>query len=367
MKNLQEKDIVRAIDVLKASDSFNVSKLAAHLGVSRSNLYKYYRHLLPDRSSVTENKIKNAVLTLQARTGSVSLTITEVAIAAGVTRQSISRDYKHLIPIIQGESMVDIAPNSAIRLEKKVRELEAELLSMKENSEKNHADFQAKVYSSLMKQDVTAFNAYKDKASVIKLQNQIDEITRINRDQLSEMAELRSQLLEYKNKSQQRTSGCNVLTYVKADYNSIPSDLDTGKIMKLLFELEEENIKNAIEVCFSSQPDAIIFFQPFLSCNFASLGLTLAEGNIVIIESNFPQAKHFETLLRNVSEVPVHAISAKGHEPQLTQFYCRQNYQNKFNNEFIERLYNLIAYPEQADGFQSITTVKPKPLLLAVK
>lgn len=367
MTKLQEKDVVRAIDLLKSSDSFNVSKLAGHLGVSRSNLYKYFRHLLPDRSSVTEDKIKNAVLTLQARTGSSSLTISAVAVVAGVTRQSISRDYKHLIPMIHGENKLDIVPDSTIELENRVRKLEAELRSVKGNSEKDYADFQLKVYSSLMKQDITAFSAHKDKASVIKLQNQIDEITRINREQLSEMTELRSQLIEYKNKSQQSTSGCNVLTYVKADYSAIPPNLDTAKIMKLLFELEEENIRNAIDVCFSSQPDAIIFFQPFLSCHFESLGFTLAEGNVVIIESNFPQAKHFEMFLRNITEIPVHALSAKGHEPQLAQFHCRQNYQGKFNNEFIERLYKLIAYPEQADGFRSITTVKPKPLLLAVK
>lgn len=364
--NLQEQDVVRAIDLLKSLDTFTVSKLAEHLGVSRSSLYKDFRHLLPERSNVTENKVKKAVLTLQGRTGRTSLTISEVAKEAGVTRQSISRDYKHLIPMIRGESAVDVIPDSSVGLENKVRELEAELLSMKEQGEKAFADFQLKVYSDLMKQDVTAFNAQKDKASVIKLQNQNDEITQINREQLSELAELRSQLLEYKRKSQQNISGCNVLAHVKADYSAISADMDTANIMKLLFEAEEKNIQNAIDACFASKPDAIIFFQPFLSCSFDSLGIALTEGSVIIVESNFPRSNHFKTFIRNITDIPIHAISANGHEANLTKFFCRQHYKNMFNDEFIDKFYKLPVYPEQNDGFSSVTKVKPKPQLTLV-
>ncbi|ELR63723.1 hypothetical protein C942_03392 [Photobacterium marinum] len=364
--DVQEQDVVRAIDLLKSLDTFTVSKLAEHLGVSRSTLYKEFRHLLPERSNVTENKVKKAVLTLQGRTGRTSLTISEVAKEAGVARQSISRDYKHLIPMIQGKSPVDVIPDHSVKLEEKVRKLEGELLSVKEQGEEAFADFQLKVYSDLMKQDITTFNAQKDKASVIKLQNQNDEITRINREQLSELAELRSQLLEYKRKSQQNISGCHVLAHVKADYSAISAHMDTASTMKLFFEAEEQNIQKAIDACFASKPDAIVFFQPFLSCSFDSLGIALTEGDVIIVESNFPKAKHFQALLKNITDIPVHAISAKGHETNLAKFYCRQHYQNMFNDEFIDRLYQLLAYPEQEDGFRSVTKVKPKPQLTVV-
>ncbi|MEZ9744145.1 AraC family transcriptional regulator [Vibrio splendidus] len=365
--NLEEQDINRAIDILKSSDSFSIIKLAEYLGVSRSFLYKSFGDILPTPSGITEEKIKQAILSLKVRTGRSALTISEVAKEAGISRQNISRDYKHLVPMIRGESSVDNTADSTIELIEKIRELEEQLSSLKNENEESQEAFKLSIYSDLMKQDITAFKANKDKANVIKLQNQNDEVIRINREQMSELAELRSQLAEYKKNSQQAISECNVIAHLKADYSVISPEMDAKTTMKLLFEAEEMNIKSAVDICFTSQPNAVVFFQPFFSCSFESLGITLTEGDIVLIESNLPQAKYYRTFLNNVSEIPVHAISSKGHEQQLVNFYCRQHYMNKFSEEFIDKFYKLIAYPEQDDGFKSVTVVKPKPSLSAVK
>ncbi|MCG3733996.1 AraC family transcriptional regulator [Vibrio cincinnatiensis] len=365
--NLKEKDVENVIDILISSDSFNVTKLAEYLKVSRSVLYKNFRHLLPKPANITERKIKDSILRIRQRTGRSLLTISEVAIESGVSRQSISRDYSHLISMIKGENPVDIMPNSTTESEEKIKVLEDQISSLKLKNEEYEENIKLKVYSDMMKQDLASFTAQKDKANAIKLQNQNDEIIAINKQQISELADLRSKLSELKRNSKRIIPGCNIIAHIKPDYSNISSKMDLKTSMEIFFEIEEKNINDAIDICFTSQPNSVIFFQPFLSCNFESLDIALSKGDVVLIESSFPFPNQFKKFLLNISEIPVHSISCKGHELQLANFYCRKNHTNKFSEEFIEKLYKIISYPDQNDGFKSVTFVKPSPSISAVK
>ncbi|KLN66351.1 MULTISPECIES: hypothetical protein [unclassified Vibrio] len=365
---LSEKDISRAIEVLKKSNSFSVSKLAKELGVSRTFLYDKFHHLLPKRSTDTEEKIKRAILSLQAQTGRKSFTISEVARTVGITRQCISRDYKCMLPFIRGEASLEIEANDTIRLEHKIKLLNDEIARLAKEKDDEQKRFRQIVYSDLMKMDAHAFEANEDRVALTRLQNQIDEMAKANLELIGELAEMRS-LLSEQEKNAPITSSTNsqLLCNVSPDYSALSSNMDESTMMRLFLKAEDLALKKAIDICYSSKPDAIVFFQPFLSCELESLKVMLPQGKILVVESNHPQAKHFQLLLEKVSDTPIFAISAKGQTPQLAQYYCRKRFPSKFKNTFIDKLYKLLSYPELADGFWSVTTVTPPPFLAMAK
>ncbi|MFA0545097.1 hypothetical protein [Vibrio splendidus] len=365
---LNEKDIARAIEVLKKSDSFSVSTLAKELGVSRTFLYSKFSHLMPKRSTNTEEKIKRAILTLQAQTGRTSFTISEVASSAGITRQCISRDYKCMLPFIRGEASVDIEANDAIRLEHENKLLKDEIAKFTKDKDAEHKRFRQVVYSDLMKMDAYSFEANEDRVVLTRLQNQIDEMAKSNLELIGELAEMRSLLNEQeKNSLITSSSNSQLLCNVSPNYSALSSNMDESTMMKLFLKAEDSALKEAIVLCYSSKPDAIVFFQPFLSCEFKSLKMMLPQGKILVVESNHPQAKHFQILLEKLPNTPIFAVSAKGQTSQLAQYYCRKSFPNKFNNAFIDRLYGLLSYPELADGFWSVTTITPPSFLAMAK
>ncbi|AIV04973.1 hypothetical protein LA59_05645 [Vibrio harveyi] len=364
---LSEQDISRVIKLLKMSDSFSVSRLATELGVSRTLLYGKYRHLMPNRSTNTEEKIKQAILTLQAKTGRQSFTISEVAKAAGITRQCISRDYKYLLPFIRGEAALDIAASDTTLLTQEIKLLEDKITNLENEKIKEQKQFKQTVYSDMMKMDALAFEAHEDRATLTRLQNQIDEMTKANIELISELAEVRSQLSKQKEKLVYSYQNSQILCHVTPDYSAISDSINESAMMKIFLSAEDLALKKAIDICNSSKPDSIIFFQPFFSCELKSLEIVLPQGKLVIIESNHPQAKHFQYLLEKVINIPILTISAKGHTLQLAQSFCRKSYPKKFTDAFIARLYELLSYPELEDGFLSVTTINPPPLLSRVK
>ncbi|MDA0151586.1 AraC family transcriptional regulator [Vibrio sp. Makdt] len=364
---LEDQDVIKAIDFLKSSEDYTVSKLAEHLGLSRSVLYNRFRHLLSDPKKDTEDKLKLAISTLRARTGANKLTISAVAKEAGITRQSISRDYKHLIPFIKGNANLGTISNSNIELEVVIRELKQELDSLEVDAKNREEEFKLKLYSDLMKQDLFAFEANQDKASAIKLQGQVDELTRLHREQMNELSELRAKISSYESNSDSMSSNLEILAHLKADYNYLNSSMEVSAMMKEFFSAENKNIKEAIDICLASQPDAIIFFQPFLTGSFDSLGHILPEKRVVIIESNFPRTKHFQELISNIDSIPIHSFSANNTKQRIAFFNCRANYHGKFNEAFIEKLFELIDYPKLNDGFKSVTTYEPDLFISMVK
>ncbi|WP_394166276.1 AraC family transcriptional regulator [Photobacterium piscicola] len=365
--HLQDNDIIRSIELLKISGNYTISKLAEQVGLSRSVLYNKFRHLLTEPKKDTEEKINLAITTLQARTGKKELTISSVAKEAGVTRQSISRDYKHLIPLIKGNISLEIPNNSNIVQEKLIHELTQKIATLEIENKDKESNFKRKVFSELMKQDLVSFSANQDKASAIKLQGQVDELTKLHREQMNELSELRSKVSYFHAQSVQNSSRIEILAHLKADYNKIYSSMETSSMMKELFSAEEKNIRDAIEICFSSQPDAIIFFQPFLTGTFENLKHNLYYENVVIIESNYPKPKHFQELIKNIGSIPVHSFSAENKKPKIALFNCRHNHNGIFNEEFIEKLFDLIDYPKLIDGFKSVTTYEPMSFISAVE
>ncbi|OZS41879.1 HTH domain-containing protein [Photobacterium sanguinicancri] len=363
--SLNDKHVLKAIELLKSSNNFNISMLADHLGISRQTVYKNYGHLLPKKNNDTEDKIITAIKSLEIRTNRKNHSIQEVATEAGITRQAISRNYKHLIPYIKGEYNLE-HDSPVIELRQKLELAEAKIKEIELNNEENFGSFKNRVFSQMMKADADSLKGHDLRAVTSSMQIQNDSITDQNKQMLSEISELNTEISRLKRERHEHPSGCNVILHLKPTYDAINSDMNTEDIIRLMHEAEEINIGKAIAVCDASNPDAIIFFQPFLSCSFKECHLPTA-GKIVVIESNFPTPMLFKKLLSEISDSPVHSISSRGQNVELMKYFCRKYHQNKFNDDVIEKILTLIYYPSIEDGFKSITQLKPDLNIKLVK
>ncbi|MGF1758958.1 hypothetical protein L4D76_13670 [Photobacterium sagamiensis] len=364
---LVETNILNAIKVLKSRDEYSVKNLAEYLNVSRTSLYNNFPHLLPGKSKETEDKILSALKRLQARTSKSKHTIVDIAKEAGVTRQCISKDYKHLIPYIKGEKIIE-TPNDAISVLKgKLLEAEAKLETEAIKNNQDFEGFKNSVFSQFMKNDIDSFKGQDQKANIVNLQKQNDDLVGQNKDMLQDLAELRTEVLKLKRDKAENPNGCNIAAHLVPSYDAIKSNMKLRDMMELFFKAEEENMDKAISVCFSTQPDAIILFQPFLSCEFDNSHLLPSGGKIVVIETNHPQPRLYQKLLSEITSTPIHALSAKGQNKNLMMFVYRKKYRNTFSEEFIDRLKSIITHPNLEDGFKSVSYIKPNEKMSVVK
>lgn len=363
--SLNDKHVLDAIKLLKDSNKFNISTLAEHLGISRQTVYKKHGHLLPKRKSDTEDKIFAAIKSLGIKRNTTKHSIQDVANEAGITRQTISKYYKDLIPYITGEINVE-HDSPEVELKRKLELSEAKVKELQLKNERNFDSFRKRVFSQMMKADADTLKGNDLRAAVSSIQTQNDSITDQNKQMLREISELNSEISRLKRERKEHPSGCNVISHLKPKYDAINSDMNTKDIIRLMYEAEEINFGQAIAVCDASIPDAIILFQSFLSCSFEACHLPTT-GKVVIIESNFPTPLLFKHLLCEVSNSPIHSISSRGQNLDLMKYFCRKYYQNKFSNDVIEKIHSLIHYPSIEDGFKSITYLNPDNNIKLVK
>ncbi|ERM61429.1 hypothetical protein OAI_21450 [Vibrio cyclitrophicus FF160] len=363
--SLNDKHVLDTIELLKESKKFNISTLAEYLGISRQTVYKKYGHLLPKITSGTEGKIIAAIRNLEIVKNSKKHSIQDVANEAGITRQTISRNYKHLIPYIKGE--INLEHSSPIMdLRKKLTISEAKIKEIEITNEENFNSFRKKVFSQMMIYDADSLKGNDLRAITNSLQTQNDSIINQNKDMLREISELNSEISVLKREREEHPSGCNVISHLKPAYDTINSNMSTKDIIKLMHESENINIGRAIAVCNASKPDNIILFQPFLSCSFDSCHLPKT-GKVVIIESNFPTPMLFKKLLSELNGFLIHSISSRGQSEEFMRYYCRMYYQNTFNDDAIKKIFSLIHYPTIEDGFKSTTYLKPEFNIKLVK
>ncbi|EGR1061446.1 MAG: hypothetical protein ACRCVU_04750 [Flavobacterium sp.] len=360
-----EKEINNAIKLLKKNGAFTVQKLAEHLGVSRTYLYDNFGGLLPNKGTETEKKIIDAIIKLKSITSRNNFKITEVANLAGLTRQSISKNYSHLIPIIKGDEPLPEINDAVLLLESKVQELHYQIEILKENHNNKVNEIRNSTFSQFMIKDLDHMKGQDLRANIIELQYKNDEYVKINRDLLKDISLLRTEHSNLLSKCAKNSTGCEIIATIEPDYSSINSSLSHDLMMDLFFKEERKNIDIAIPVCNASKPDDIIFFQSFL-CDYPKEINLPTEGRIVVIKSNFPLKSLFERIVKEIHSNNIHAVSIKPESLSQIEYGCRKKYKQLNNKDFLAKYYDLITYPTLNDGFRSITTIKPTDQLSVV-
>lgn len=369
-KDIDREMVKGAIDLLKATDEYNVSKLAKTLEVSRPFLYKHFNDLLePTEISPKEQKIKTAIKVLRARTGTKNQSKSAVAAEAGLSRQSIVRYYKHLEPYIYGTKDFDEEDDfpQQVSLEIQNRKLKNEIDALEAKHQEELSQEKDSILTTLMLQDLKTFSAQEADLSLNKLQIQNDELKTRNRQQLNELAKLKADLNDMK---QQLSGGVatEVKGHFKANYGAITGELTDKQLLKLFWAEEQRNLKDAIEACITSQPDAILFFQPFLSCSIKDAGININAKCVVIIESNLFLSKYYKELINSLPNTPIHAVSAQNISLTKARFFCRATYgMDKFNDDFLTKLLDKICPPSLQDGFASTSFFTPENTMSVVR
>lgn len=369
LKHIEHRVVVEKINILKDANEYSVTNLAKVLEVSRAYLYKYFGELLiQNEVKSSKGKIKNAIKVLRSRTGRKKLTQTEVAKEAGLSRQSLSRDYKHLHQYISGDldfEDASLPPNAS--LEHQIRTLTDENNRL---IEKNFSDLEQQkkiLISTLMLQDLKSFSAQETDLSLNKLQSQNDELKYQNRIQLNELASLKADINDFKHKLSGSVT-TDVRAHFKADYSSIDKSLNDKEIFKLFIDAENKNIGIAIEACITSQPESILFFQPFLTCNIHNVPIHLYSKRLVIIESNIFLSSNYKEITENFPNIPIHAVCATNMKLYTARVHCRSAFgSNMFSDNFLNNLFEKIHTPLLEDGFASVTLFTPEKLLSVVK
>jgi AraC-like DNA-binding protein len=361
--------VVDAIALLKASDNYTVTALAEFFGVSRPYLYKNFGELFDKPGSTsTEEKIKDAIKILRKETGVNKLSKKSVALQAKISRTSLSRDYKHLDKYISGELDFEVETlQTEETWEDKARRLEGDFERLKVQHELELDKQKTSIVTMLMVKDLKAFSAQETDLSLNKLQTQNDELKTQNRRQLNELATLRADLND---KKQQLSGGGSTLVrgHFKAKYDFIDSNLTVQETLKLFISAEKKNLEDAIEACISSSPDAVLFFQPFLSCNISAVPMHIGAKSIVIIESNLYLSSFYKNLVDSLPYAAIHAVTAQNIELARARFFCRTTYgASMFSDEFLNKIFEQICPPSLEDGVESISHFSSNSPLSVVK
>ncbi|MEZ9595492.1 hypothetical protein AB4298_12720 [Shewanella sp. 10N.261.52.F9] len=369
-KDIDREMVKGAIALLKSTDEYNVSKLAKTMEVSRPFLYKHFDDLL-ERTEISPNeeKIKTAIKVLRARTGTKNQSKSAVAAEAGISRQSIIRYYKHLEPYIYGTKDFDEEDDLSeqISLEIQNRKLKKEINALEAKHQEELSQEKDSILTTLMLQDLKTFSAQEADLSLNKLQTQNDELKSQSRQQLNELAKLKADLNDMK---QQLSGGVatEIKGHFKANYDAITSELTDKQLLKLFLAEEQQNLQDAIEACITSQPDAILFFQPFLSCSIKEARININAKRVVIIESNLFLSKYYKELIDSLPNTPIHAISAQNIKLTKALFFCRATYgTDKFNDDFLTKLLEKICPPSLQDGFASTSVFATENTLSVVR
>lgn len=360
---ITEDTIKEMIELLQLEEKFTVAELLNRINISKTKLYKDFRHLLPQKGKdETEELILDSIRLLQARTGKKKLTITEVAAESGVGRTTVSQNYKHLHCYINGKKNLPKVEYQSreVELENEIRLLKDKISSYDQEKTKEIEGIENNTYSALMKLDLANYKSESTTTSIHNIQAQANEFKRMNQKLANKNSALRSRIVALEEKTT-LSSNVDLLDHIKPRYDlvikAIKAGADKKEINKLFREQENEYLQKAITRVNDLSPDTVIFFQPFFSSNFDSIPVTVSTGSVVIVESNAIKSdlrKDFCELI-NCQKLAIYSRSSLNR----TKHFCRTNGLS-FNNEFIEHYYEFLNFPDGDEGFDSIMYFKPK-------
>jgi len=368
MGKIDEKVIKDFIEILRNSDQFSVDKLAKEFSVSRAYLYKYFKHLLPETGrESTEKRIKDAIKILRERSDVKRQSISAVADQANISRQALTRNYKHLYPYIKGDADFEYTEEPAeANLAREVRQLKKEVVDLKDKHEKDLEEVKQGMLTQLMILDLKSFGLQTSGINLNKLQIQNDELVSKSKENLMEIAKLRAERVDLKMRTMGNVNS-EVLAHFIAKYDAIEEGMSDSDTMKLFLKAERRNMEAAIEACITSKPDVVLLFQPLLSCSIDDLDIKIAGKRVVIIESNCFLASDYAELISNLPHCKINAISAKNIAIFIANFFCRTAHARKFSESFLNKLYDKVCYPSLEDGFFSIAVFSPTQYVKAVE
>lgn len=359
---ITEDTIKEAIELLQLEDNFTVTELLKRIDISKTKLYGNFGHLLPKKGKDdTEELILHSIRLLQARTGKKKLTINEVVAESGLGRTTVSQNYKELHCYIYGKKELPPLESQTVELilENEIRLLKDKISTYDEGKSAEIEDIKNSTYSALMKLDLTHFKSESTTTSIHNIQTQSNEFKRMNQKLANENASLRSRVVALEEKTT-LSSNVDLLDHIKPRYDLLIEAIKAGaekkEINKLFREQEDEYLQKAITRVNDLSPSTVIFFQPFFSCSFETVPLTVATGSVVIVESNVIKSELRSDFCELINSQTI-AIYSKASLTR-TKYFCRTNGLS-FNNEFIEHYYDLISFPDGDEGFDSIMYFKP--------
>jgi AraC-like DNA-binding protein len=363
-RKVSPQKVLHTIEELKSSNNYSILKLSNRLGVSRQFLYSNYRDIIQDTSKeITEKRILEAITLIRSRTNKKMLTVTEVATESGVTRQTISRSYKHLYPYIKNQKEFRTTVNEENLLNDRIQCLEKEISQMEEVEKKKFQKFKTETYSTLMQIDLASFESIHTKSLLDNLQDQNEELARQSRDYLDELSKVRAKLIKFNNKHILNPT-CELIQSIRPNYlllkNLVQNSDDLKNIMRAFLEIERDCLQRAQEKCSILRPDIVVVFQSCFSCDLEEIPLLPRCGQTVVIESNLFIQEEKCKFIEKVN-APVIAVYAETTVAKA-QFFCETK-ELPFSKNFLQNYLKKCQRPIIEDGYNSVLVFSPQHIV----
>lgn len=356
---VDRKAFEKAVTELTDSGAFSVSALASSLNVSRAWLYDHFPEVRGfSQRTRTEDDVIAELEVMRSERPFDRFTVAEVAERLGITRQTFSRKFKHLYGYLDPETNVFEPSTTEEKLLSLVRELEDKVKDLEESRELALREKEDQIFSTLMKYDADEFNLIKTSSSIKRLQDQVEDQSRLAREKAKEVNELQIEVTKLR--TQQNRGGCEVVGHLEPDYSAFsaitePTVRDAHKVF---LEAERRNFKLAVEIVGEERPDFVVLFQPFFACNESSIPALPVFGKVLIVESNAFRAEIREELLKQLSHSNIMAIYAKTSLAK-TKLWARGE-KLVFNEDFVSKVHEGIQVPVIEDGFSAVLGFNPE-------
>jgi len=357
---IDQKTFDKAVKELEKRGEIKVSDLATKLGVSRGWLYDNFPAVRNFNQRLTEDEAIAAIETLRAEKPSEEITIGEISERLGIVRQTFSRRFSHLKKYLKPDGGVFAPSTAEEKLLAQVKQLEEQLKNLKKEQSAELLRKEDEIFSLFMRRDAEDFESRSMQSTIKRFQNQVEEHAEHAKAKAREVTDLRLQLSKYK--SQENQGGCEILHHLRPDYSAI-SELETPSlkdINRFFKAAEQESFEQAEVVIADLKPDYVVFFQPFLSCEYSSIPALPKSGKVVLVESNVPLADQRKKFISNIRSQNIIAICAQTSLAK-TRLFSR-GLKVPFGDEYVSRLHASVTLPVLKDGFSAVIIFEPGPL-----
>lgn len=360
---ISREQFIKAAEELRSESNLSVSALADKLGVTRGWLYDNHpevRNLSKQRLS--EDDVIVEIEKMRAERPAERITIQELSSRLGITRQTFSRNFGHLHDLLNPDA--DIFQKSSVEqtLLAQVRDLQEKLKGIENEHGKELKKKEEQIFSDLMRKDAEEFNTIKTSSSMKRLQNQAEDQAQLAREKTKENAALRLEITKLKNNEAQ--GGCDVVNHLRPDYSAVsnatsPSAKD---ILRMFIAAERRNLAAAEDIAAEQNPDHIILFQPYFSCDRSAMPVLPLTGKVLIVESNMYGIDLRNTFFKNLRGFSVIAVQASASLAK-TKLWARVA-QIPFDAEFISKVHSEIALAVIEDGLSAVINFDPERFLV---
>lgn len=361
MRPISRQAFEQAVRELSSSTNLTVSSLAKTLGVSRAWLYEKFPEVRELSRRLSDDDVIGEIKRIRAERPTGRITVEEVSQHLGITRQTFSRNFRHLYGYLRPDAEVFGQSSVERRLLLQVGELEKKVRSLTEEKEIALKKKEQEIFSTLMRKDAENFESIKTSSSLKRLQEQAESQAQIAREKAKEVAELRIEIA--KMRGREPLYGCDIVNHLKPDYSTISTanGASLKEIIKLFNAAEKQNFAIAEEIIVEQRPEHVILFQPYLSCNRLSIPTLPVRGKVIVVESNVFREDIRNHFVKSICGVPIMAIYAQTSLAK-TKLFAR-GAKIPLSEDFIEKLHGNVMPPVLDDGFSAIVSFDPEEFL----